>query len=220
MQKSLRQIKVTMMTKNKPTLYYAHDPMCSWCYGFRPVWQEVTAWCHGKFDIQYLMGGLAPDTDNVMPQHMQNDIQSCWHKIQQDIPGTQFNFDFWLNNTPRRATYRACRAVICARIQAPEKHIKMIELIQNAYYQQAQNPSDRTVLIECAQQCALDSERFGNDLDAPDTHDLLTQEIRQCHTLGLHSFPSLLLKKSNELFDINIDYNQPEAIIASLRHYL
>ena len=26
-----------------PTLTYVHDPMCSWCYAFRPVWEAVVS---------------------------------------------------------------------------------------------------------------------------------------------------------------------------------
>ncbi|MFT6977114.1 MAG: putative protein-disulfide isomerase, partial [Shewanella psychromarinicola] len=23
------------------TLYYVHDPMCSWCWGYRPTWDTL-----------------------------------------------------------------------------------------------------------------------------------------------------------------------------------
>lgn len=205
------------MSSQKVTLYYAHDPMCSWCFGFRPVWSEVTDWCQGKLTIEYLMGGLAPDSDVEMPQAMQNDIQSYWRKIENYIPGAQFNFDFWTNNKPRRSTYRSCRAVICARTQQFEKQFEMVRLIQNAYYQQAKNPSDRDTLIACAKQCELDIERFENDLDAPYTNDLLKVEMLQCRDLGLNSFPSLLLEKDGEYISIGLDYNNAQTMIEQIK---
>ncbi|MDQ6983350.1 MAG: DsbA family protein [Ghiorsea sp.] len=208
------------MSTKKTTLYYAHDPMCSWCFGFRPVWQEVTAWCQEKVNIEYLMGGLAPDSDDIMPQSMQSDIQSYWKKIELSIPGTQFNFDFWKSNQPRRSTYRSCRAVICTRVQQPKKLTEMIRLIQNAYYQNAKNPSDREPLIECAKQCGLDIERFSQDLDAPYTKDLLRLEMLQCHQLGLNSFPSLLLEKQGEFTSIALDYNNAQNIIQQIKEQL
>ncbi len=208
------------MTEKNITLYYAHDPMCSWCFGFRPVWQEITEWCHGKLKIEYLMGGLAPDSDDIMPQSMQDDIQSYWRKIESYIPGTKFNYDFWTKNDPRRSTYRSCRAVICARVQEPSKQFEMIRLIQNVYYQHAQNPSDREPLIECAKQCDLDIERFKKDLDASYTKDLLRLEMLQCHQLGLDSFPSLLLEKEGEFISIALDYNKAENIIKQIKEVL
>jgi hypothetical protein len=29
------------MTSSSDTLFYIHDPMCSWCWGFRSVWQQL-----------------------------------------------------------------------------------------------------------------------------------------------------------------------------------
>lgn len=194
------------------TLYYAHDPMCSWCYGFRPVWQQLREWCEGKITIEYLLGGLAKDSDEVMSEQMQQDIQGYWRNIQKVIPGTEFNFDFWKVNHPRRSTYRSCRAVIATRLQDPSKELDMIRNIQNAYYLQAKNPSDADVLIECAQALDLNVNAFSETLDHESTQQLLRYEMLQCHELGLHSFPSLLLNVNDEHHDIVIDYNHAESM--------
>ena len=74
-------------------------------------------------------------------------IEAHWHTIEEKL-GTQFNYDFWRNNTPRRSTYNACRAVIASNNQGYQK--EMIEAIQRAYYLQALNPSDDEVLIGLA----------------------------------------------------------------------
>jgi putative protein-disulfide isomerase len=29
------------MSVTKPTLYYVYDPMCSWCWGYKPVWLQI-----------------------------------------------------------------------------------------------------------------------------------------------------------------------------------
>ena len=63
-----------------------------------------------------------------------------WIKIQKNVPGTEFNYDFWTLNEPRRSTYLSCRAVIAAKKQHPDFEILMIERIQKAYYLNAQNP--------------------------------------------------------------------------------
>ena len=93
-------------------LYYVHDPMCSWCWGFRPTWQKIQEGLSDDVEVRYLLGGLAPDSQEPMPKSMQLDIASYWGKIQQHISGTEFNFDFWEKCKPRRSTYPACRAVL------------------------------------------------------------------------------------------------------------
>jgi len=51
----------------------------------------------GYFGVIYLLGGLAPDSDQPMAEEMREYIQNTWQKIQQRIPGTEFNLNFWKN---------------------------------------------------------------------------------------------------------------------------
>ena len=107
--------------------------MCSWCWGFRPTWAEIKANLPDEVEVKYLLGGLAPDSKEPMPESMQSDIAGYWRRIQQHIPGTKFNFDFWDKCEPKRSTYPACRAVIAARKQNSEIELDMIDKIQNAF---------------------------------------------------------------------------------------
>ena len=86
----------------KPTLIYVHDPMCSWCWGFEPVRAQLFAALDGRIPIRRLVGGLAPDSDAPMPAEMRLGLQQTWRRIQHTIPGSEFNFDFWSECSPRR----------------------------------------------------------------------------------------------------------------------
>lgn len=77
------------------TLYFVHDPMCSWCYAFRPVWTQAERQLPAGIRVQYVLGGLAPDSDQPMPAETRAYIQDQWHKIIERVPGTLFNFAFW-----------------------------------------------------------------------------------------------------------------------------
>ena len=145
-----------------PVLYYVHDPMCSWCWGFRQVWQELQEQLNDNFTIKYVLGGLAPDSDLPMPLAMQTAISNTWRNIQQEIPGTEFNYNFWSECRPRRSTYPACRAIIACRMQNPELELEMLLAIQQAYYLHAKNPSDKDVLTQLASDIGLNVEVFEN----------------------------------------------------------
>ncbi|MFT5132007.1 MAG: putative protein-disulfide isomerase, partial [Gammaproteobacteria bacterium] len=98
-------------------LYYFHDPMCSWCYAFHPTLLRLKTKLPDNIELRYVLGGLSPDEDELMPESMQLSIKDHWQRIQQVVPGTKFNFDFWNVCKPRRSTYPACRAVIAATNQ-------------------------------------------------------------------------------------------------------
>lgn len=201
---------------SKTTLYYVHDPMCSWCWGFRETWQQVKQQLPAEIDLQYLLGGLAPDSNAPMPQELQSTLQATWRQIQQRIPGTAFNFDFWTDCQPRRSTFPACRAVIAARQQGAEFEEAMILAIQQAYYLHAQNPSDDATLIQLASDLQLDVDAFSTALIAQDTQLTLEKEMQQASKLGARGFPGLVLMQGGLPTVVAIDYNDPEKILEAI----
>jgi len=195
------------------TLYYIHDPMCSWCWAFKPTWQKVLKELPSHINVNYLLGGLAPDSDLPMPLETQKYVQDNWIKIQKVVPGTEFNYDFWTLNEPRRSTYLSCRAVIAAKKQHPDFEVLMTEEIQKAYYLKALNPSNEDTLINIAQDIGLNEDLFKEDLKSSEVNDLLLNQIHTTKTMPINGFPSLVLVKENNLEKINIDYLNSNYII-------
>jgi len=187
--------------------------MCSWCWGFRPTWAEIKANLPEAVEVKYLLGGLAPDSSETMPESMQSDIVGYWRRIQQHIPGTQFNFDFWDKCEPRRSTYPACRAVIATRKQNPELELEMIEAIQQAYYMGAQNPSNESTLITLAGALGLDEQQFASDLNSAETQQILEAEMMTGRRLGAQGFPSLILAKDGQAQYLPLDYNSADNVL-------
>ena len=112
------------------TLYFYHDPMCSWCWGYRPVSDRLAASLPDNVRLVKIVGGLAADSAEPMPQNLLDGLPNAWQKIH-DLLGTEFNFDFWTKCKPRRSTYPACRAVLAAGCQ--EKYDEMIKEVMSVY---------------------------------------------------------------------------------------
>jgi putative protein-disulfide isomerase len=183
--------------------YYVHDPMCSWCWAYRPVWQDFEKALTEIVSIYYLVGGLAPDTDAAMPQKQQDDIKAIWRHIQTTL-GTPFNFDFWTKSTPRRSTYPACRAVIAARWQHAER--AMIQAVQEAYYQRALNPSDTAVHLQLASELGLDVDQYQHDLNSQRLAQTFQHELALAHRLPIQGFPSMVLVHQQRAYEVPLDY--------------
>ncbi len=196
------------------TLYYIHDPMCSWCWGFSPTWQQIRTQLSTTLPVVYLLGGLAPDTNAPMPLEMQAKLQQTWHTIAQRL-GTRFNFDFWTLCQPRRSTYPACRAVIAAQQQGGGE--AMITAIQHAYYLNARNPSDDATLIELAKNLGLDTARFSHDLNDPTTQRELELQIALGQSLGAQGFPSLVYSDHTGKHLIHYDYLDPNITLSAIK---
>jgi putative protein-disulfide isomerase len=163
---------------------------------------------------------LAPDTDQPMPEAMRSQLQATWQRIQQVVPGTRFNFAFWADCAPRRATYPACRAVVAAALQGDEQAESMVHAIQRAYYLEARNPSEDATLIALAGEIGLDPERFAADLADPSTQGEVARQIHQARGLGADSFPSLVLATPSGAHRLMHDYNDPTPVLHQLEQFL
>ena len=190
--------------------------MCSWCWAFKPTWDKVTSAVLGKVKVDYILGGLAPDSNQPMPIETREYVKGNWKRIQGMIPDTRFNYDFWTSCEPRRSTYPACRAVICAKQQNPDFENLMIYGIQKSYYLEAQNPSNDDVLIDIAENLGLDIDKFKLDLKSSQVNKILLNEIKLARSMDMNSMPSLVLQINGTLKRINIDYLDANYIIKQI----
>ena len=201
-------------------LYYLHDPMCSWCWGYRPVWDALQQKLPATIEVEYAAGGLAPDSNISMPIAQQQMIQNHWRTIEVKL-GTKFNHAFWTENTPRRSTYNACRAAIAAHKQGFQN--AMIDAIQQGYYLRALNPSNVDVLVGLAKELSqqqqsldLDIEQFINDLSSADTEQELGRQISLARQLSQQGFPALVLEHDGIRQQIPVDYSDYRLTLADI----
>ena len=197
------------------TLYHVHDPMCSWCYAFKPTLDELRKNLDTNIKIQHVVGGLAKHSDEIMPEDMQDKIQNIWFEIEKTV-GTKFNHDFWDKCLPRRSTYLACQATMLARYD--NKEDEMIEAIQKAYYQNAQNPSDASTLIKLAKKIGMDEKKFEEDLKSEKIENDLQNELNFRRSIHVRAFPSLVLKYKKELYPINIKFNDYKSMLDQINN--
>lgn len=194
-------------------LYYIHDPMCSWCYAFDIVLKQIQLELPQSIKLVKIVGGLAADSMTPMPKNLAENIQTNWKRIEQTVPNTQFNFDFWKNNQPIRSTYPSCRAVLAAKKQSANFEDEMIAQIQWAYYKNAENPSLDNTLINCAKQIALDVDYFTKDYRSELINEQLLQDISFARQLGVSSYPSLCLQIKKRVYRLEVDYINAKNII-------
>jgi len=187
-------------------LTYVYDPMCSWCWGYAPTWLALKEQLQDILDVEYRVGGLAPDSSEPMPANMQSMLEQTWHTIADKL-GTEFNYNFWRDCQPRRSTYPACRATLLAR-----KHNKeplMIAAIQTAYYLHAKNPSDTAVLAQLAEDIGLaEATVFEQQLKTAELNLALIDELEYIRGLPVTGFPSLVLHHADKVVAIRVNYTE------------
>ncbi len=195
------------------TLYHVHDPMCSWCYAFKPTLNELRKNLKDNIKLVHVVGGLAKHSNEDMPQDQQQMISNIWHKIEAKV-GTKFNHNFWKECKPRRSTYLSCQATMLARYE--NKEDEMIEAIQEAYYLKAMNPSDSSTLVQLAKEIGMDEVKFEQDLHSQKIEEDLMNELNLRRSINVRSFPSLVLKYKKETYPINIQFGDYKAMLVQI----
>lgn len=204
----------TALMPPRPRLFYVHDPMCSWCWGYKPVWERLQQGLAGGIDVHWVVGGLAADSDEPMPLNLRQTIQGHWHRIEAML-GTRFNHEFWTKCTPRRDTYKACRAVIVAEERG--HGAAMTGAIQRAYYEQAKNPSDPETLVTLAVELGFDARVFEKKLQSAAVNEALHRDLSLARTLGVTSFPSLRLELDGRIYPVPLDYRDEQVSLLEIQ---
>ena len=201
-------------------VYYVLDPMCSWCWAFRNSWLNLLEVMPDDVEVKYVLGGLAPDSDAPMPTEMRQTLQQVWAAISART-GTEFNMDFWAENTPRRSTYPACRAVIAASRMQPGALPDMVYAIQQAYYLKARNPSDPEVLAECARSIGLDTGEFLQELTSDNVDRDFQNNLQLSRLMGVQGFPAVVAVLQEEgqpkpaYYPVVLGYCDPDTLVSN-----
>ncbi|MCA3720124.1 MAG: DsbA family protein, partial [Phenylobacterium sp.] len=64
-----------------PHLIYFADPMCSWCYGFSPVMEDIRRAFGRALPVRLVMGGLRPGTETPMTPEARDSLRGHWTHI-------------------------------------------------------------------------------------------------------------------------------------------
>ncbi len=205
-------------------LTYVADPMCSWCWGFAPQLEEIRRALPPEVEVRTRMGGLAPDSDEPMPQEVRAYVQGAWSTVAERT-GARFDWSFWERNTPRRSTYPACRAVLAAAAQDPRAGDAMFARIQRAYYLEGRNPSDLATLDALALDLPpldpvfdpiFDPARFRVDLRSPAIDARLRDDLAEVARLGVSGFPTLVLEHGDARTTVCRGYARAADVLAAI----
>lgn len=190
-------------------LVYVHDPMCSWCYGFRPTWIALKASLPTTLPVVALVGGLAPDSDQPMASEMADMLEATWGRVQATCR-VPFNTAYWRQSPhPPRSTYPACRAVIAAE-QLAGRGEMMTARIQDAYYQEARNVWQDAVLVELAEDLGFRADSFAEALRSESVHAMHADQMGLATRLGVSGYPSLILIHEGHGLPIAIRHGAPD----------
>lgn len=207
-------------------LVYVGDPMCSWCYGFG---KELTALTerHSDLPVEIVVGGLRAGATDVLDEAGKQFRLLHWARVEA-ASGLPFNREgLMARENFVYDTEPICRAVVAARILAPEADLLAVfRALQHGFYVEAVDTTDGHVLSRLAADAlaldghAIDADTFYRVWSEESTIAAARSDFRRARALGVQSFPTLFLEKDGELINLSPGYVAVDELDASLQSIL
>jgi len=200
-------------------LHYFVSPMCSWCWGFAPVVQQLQETYSAQLSLRIVLTPFRIDTHQAMDTELRNYVLDQWHKVHAST-GQTFDFSFAVKNDFIYNTLLACKAIKAFARQCPEGETSFLHAIQKAFYTQNIDITDESNLVEIASNYKIDLSSFTKDMHSKQTEEYLEEDFTFCQQAGVNSYPTLLLQKQANTILLSNGYSPYSALGLELRKQL
>jgi putative protein-disulfide isomerase len=204
-----------------PHLIYFSDPMCSWCYGFSPVVDEIRRNYGRALPIRLVMGGLRPGTETVTTRERAKELAGHWTHVT-EATGLPFNASLIKRGDFVYDTDPAARAVVVVRREDPEMALRYLQALQHAFYAEARDITQGGVLADIAEEFGLGRASFLAAWDEEDAKAETWRDYALSQRAGVTGFPTLIGGPNDEgVFGVvTRGYAAPEQVLAVLRAWI
>lgn len=176
---------------DEPHLIYFADPMCSWCYGFSPVIDQVRQAYGRALPIRVVMGGLRPGTDTPMTEDAKRQVVGHWAHVR-EASGLPFDPAVLDREGFIYDTDPAARAVVVVRREGQELAARYLAAAQRAFYAENQDVTSGEVLADLAEEFGLDRAAFLDAWNSEEAKQETWRDYAISQRAGVTGFPTLV----------------------------
>ncbi|MBS0332177.1 MAG: DsbA family protein [Proteobacteria bacterium] len=204
-----------------PHLIYFSDPMCSWCYGFSPVVEEIRRTFGRSLPIRIVMGGLRPGTEAPMTEEAKLEVANHWVHVH-EVTGLPFDGSGMAAPGFIYDTDPAARAVVVARREGEEMAAAVLARIQKAFYAEGRDVTKAATLAEIAEEMGLEREPFLAAWDTEEARQETWRDYAISQRAGVTGFPTLVAGPNDAgVFGVvTRGYAPGEQVVSILKEWL
>lgn len=200
-------------------IIYIGDPMCSWCYGFSPVIQEIYEKFRNEVSMTLTMGGLHPGNDYIVNDRYKAFLLDHWGEVGQRT-GQPFSFGILDNTGWVYDTEKACRAAVTARTLKPGSEFAYFAAIQKGFYFHNRDPHDPDTFAGVAEDMDIDRKAFLEAYVDPAMRDATAGDFAWSRSMGVNGFPTVLVRDERGYAILTHGYQPLDALEGLLKQWL
>jgi len=201
-------------------LIYVADPMCSWCYGFAQPLGQLLADPQGAAPLQLalVMGGLRPFTTDAITPQRAAELAGHWHHVEKasgqpfaKSPHTSIERPGFVYDTEP-----ASRATVTVRSHWPKQVWRYFKAIQHAFYADARDVTDPSVLADEAAKLGIPLADFAHAFASQEMRDATLADFTQTQAWGIQGFPALIAEHGDHLHLVSNGFMPIDALRQAL----
>ncbi len=209
-----------MSSTSDSELIYVGDPMCSWCWGFAPVLDSLRDQFATRAAFRVVLGGLRPGSmAETMTASVKAMIRSHWESVK-ETTGQPFDFSFFARDNFRYDTEPAARAVVAVRTIAPELEFDFFKALQEAFYAKNIDITLQENYNPLLSALGIDRPTFHSQFQAAEMRRMTYRDFARGHQMGIRGFPSLLLRKGQQLALLTSGYQPLDSLSRVAERFL
>ncbi len=178
-------------------LWYFADPMCSWCWGFSPVINQIKKDYHNKLQIALNLGGLRPGTTEAITDELRQEILHHWHEVHK-LSAQEFNFEKAMPEGFVYDTEPASRALVAFGKINTENTLALFHDIQYAFYVEQRDVTQQNVLANLVSKFNINEPDFLEEFLSPETKEQTQQHFKNTRQAGVLGFPTLVFQHEKQ----------------------
>lgn len=203
----------------KQSLIYVVDPMCSWCWGFSPVIEEIKRRYRDQVTIEILLGGLRPGNTERFDEQKRSYILSHWHAVHERT-GQPFNFEFQPESSFVYDTEPPSRAMVVVRQLAQDREFAFLKSVQEAFYVKNEDVTREAILAKLAGAQGIDRTQFMGGFKDSAIKQSVWEEFDRARQLGVSGFPTLLGQHGNDHITFMRGYQSVAELVPMIDEWL
>ena len=192
-----------LSSPTEATLVYGFDPLCGWCFGFRPTLASLRASLAGRVRWRVACGGLVTG-ERVRPIGEQRDYLTRGMAAVESRTGVRFGEGFTrgllAEGTWVSSSEPGCRAVLLVqRLFGAERALDFGDELSRAFYVDGRPTDDVESLQAVAKVAGVDAAQVLEAWNAPSAEHRTWEAFTRARQDGVVSYPSMFLDRGRGL---------------------
>lgn len=206
----------------KPSLIYAYDPLCGWCFGFHPVIKKLVSRFYDQLNFKVIPGGLATGHNIREIREDQTYILSSLSQVEERT-GVEFGENFKLLVEEGSYIYNSepsCRIQNVVNELCPEHSLEFAGELHKAFFVEGKNLNQWKTFEDLLTRLRVDTGAAKTLFRSEKQKKYTTEKFKWCTKNGATAFPTLLLKIGDEIGIMSRGYRPYDILESHLHHLL